>query len=797
MLKMVLATVAIIATMAAAQTSEIWNGEIDTDWYDNSPRNQTEFTITTAEELAGLAKLVKEGNNFSGLTITLVANIMLNDTTYLQDWENNPPKNRWLVIGTSSNRFNGTFDGNGFIVGGVYINEGGYSSGLFAYISTSGTVKNLGVVASLIMADMGSGGLAGHNEGTIINSYVVANLHFSSYTNGGLVGNNRNTGRIENSFFSGNILSGSRDIGGLAGINAGTITNSYSIGNVIGGHRIGGFAGLLVDGGTITNSYSTGLVKGNAEVGGLVGRNGCCHRAVGTITSSFFDSLTSGQNDNSGKGTPRNTLQMKTQNTFVDWDFENIWGMNANINNGYPYLRSFVDVEVVWNDSEFTFNGEEQAPTAEARFVSNSNRKVPIKISGAINAREHTATAVLETPNLNINLLNATKVFTINPKPLASNAIMPIPVQQRTGEEIEPEILVMDGEKILIRDIDYIVSYEDNIELLGRAIATGKGNYTGTINRQFRITEQGAPVVNVRWGEERVFEYNRQIQHPEWTIIHNGTDIGKSGFRILNAHSEAGNYTDENGLAPFILCLSENYKISDDSRSVDYTILPRPLTARLRNTSRDSIRTSTGLTREKLDSILTAEFEFTGFAKDSDGEDDKSTLGRLTFDIKKQDGNSQRSLRSQDTLDFGNYLVEGVSPTSTNYNPILERKVNITIGHRFLILENYPSDNPVPISNVKKPDNRHGIKFAVNPVSDKAEISVMLPNNDKAVETKIAIYDMTGNVVFSTTARDNVSWDLRNSAGRFVANGTYLVVAEVKGASGKIYTYSARLGVKR
>ena len=103
----------------------------------------------------------------------------------------------------------------------------------------------------------------------------------------------------------------------------------------------------------------------------------------------------------------------------------------------------------------------------------------------------------------------------------------------------------------------------------------------------------------------------------------------------------------------------------------------------------------------------------------------------------------------------------------------------------------------VSIVDVNKSDSRYGVKFAVNPVSEKADISIVLPNNERATETKIVIYDMTGNVVFSATARDNVSWDLRNNAGRFVANGTYLVIAEVKTAGGKTYSYSARLGVKR
>ena len=118
--------------------------------------------------------------------------------------------------------------------------------------------------------------------------------------------------------------------------------------------------------------------------------------------------------------------------------------------------------------------------------------------------------------------------------------------------------------------------------------------------------------------------------------------------------------------------------------------------------------------------------------------------------------------------------------------------------------------NSVSIFDKEKSNNRYGIKFAQNIVSDKAEISVILPNNERAIETNIAIYDMTGNVVWASTASTastgstgsatgaaGLSWDLRNSAGRFVANGTYLVIAEVKDRNGRMYQYSAKLGVRR
>ena len=103
-----------------------------------------------------------------------------------------------------------------------------------------------------------------------------------------------------------------------------------------------------------------------------------------------------------------------------------------------------------------------------------------------------------------------------------------------------------------------------------------------------------------------------------------------------------------------------------------------------------------------------------------------------------------------------------------------------------------------PISNYNNSDGKYGIKLTQNPVSDKAEISVVLPNNEKIADTKIVVYDMIGNIVFvGVDYYRPTTWNLRNSVGRFVANGTYLIIAEIKDTNGKTYIYNAKIGVKR
>ncbi|MCL2281948.1 MAG: hypothetical protein FWC26_01360 [Fibromonadales bacterium] len=195
--------------VAVSKQSNIWNGTANTTWYKTK---QSEFIITTAEQLAGFAKLVNNGTDFAGKTIKLGANILINNTENWENWENSPPANVWTPIGTG-HMFYGIFDGDGYVISGIYINSADHSQGLFAQFSA--TMKNLGVIDSYIKGVRNIGGLAGFAVG----------------------------GKIINSYFTG-IVTGQQKIGGLVGtIRSGTIINSHFMGTVTGQQKIGGLIG--------------------------------------------------------------------------------------------------------------------------------------------------------------------------------------------------------------------------------------------------------------------------------------------------------------------------------------------------------------------------------------------------------------------------------------------------------------------------------------------------------------------------------------------------------------------------
>ena len=282
----------LLLLLTVATYASVWNGKADAAWHSE---NETEFTITTAEQLAGFAELVNGGNNFEGKTVKLGANIMLNDTANWQSWASKLSKNEWLPIGKvdkgniingsyerdTINSFNGIFDGNGFTVSGVYINSAKEYQGFFGYVGSGGAIKKLIVLAS----------------------YIKGKRHV-----GGLVGFNNDNGAISNSYSSGDVI-GERIVGSLVGSNYGTITNSHSSGKTTGELNVGGLVGrngsgiegrnysgvMLYTGGTIINSHSTAWVTGKENVGGLVGSNG-----HGTVSNSYSAGTVTGKKNIGG-----------------------------------------------------------------------------------------------------------------------------------------------------------------------------------------------------------------------------------------------------------------------------------------------------------------------------------------------------------------------------------------------------------------------------------------------------------------------------------------------------------------
>lgn len=273
----------------------VWDGTIASHFDGGTGTEDNPYQISNASQLALLAKLVNENNiSYNSADYILTADIYLNDTTDWKNWIKKKPQNIWQPIGIH-HYFAGSFDGNGYIIRGMYISgimyvdeedvnydeANGAGTGLFGYVS-EGTIRNLGIEEScLIDKNYNQGGIAGNlNSGMIINCHYdgIIRATEGSHT-GGIVG--VNWGTVKDCYNYGSVeLTRTQgyagDIGGIAGLNYGMIENCYNQGNIIMGKDtnndiIGGVVG--VNEGKISKCSNKGKIQtfSISECGGIVG----------------------------------------------------------------------------------------------------------------------------------------------------------------------------------------------------------------------------------------------------------------------------------------------------------------------------------------------------------------------------------------------------------------------------------------------------------------------------------------------------------------------------------------------
>ena len=281
-------TFAPMAAFAEGTSVGNWDDSADTSWYVDH-ETDTEYHITTAEQLAGLAQLVNADpgtTNFAGKTIYLENDLDLSG-------------HEWISIGTvlggdcPEYSFCGVFDGQDHVISKLYSHESAIEgadeshnllrNALFGSVY-NGEVKNLGVADAEIWIapkDDSSGG-----KGILVD----------------WMGNSK----ITNCWTSGSIYSGTtteKNIGGIVGITMQgcTISGCYSTATLTGNFTnsegyypnpdklppdtIGGIVGARFGGSlTVTDCWFDGKIVVNsiqAAVGGIVGSIAIVNNQVG------------------------------------------------------------------------------------------------------------------------------------------------------------------------------------------------------------------------------------------------------------------------------------------------------------------------------------------------------------------------------------------------------------------------------------------------------------------------------------------------------------------------------------
>lgn len=368
-----MAFVAITMNQAQNFPTSSWSDVADTGWYDAS---QDEFTISTAEELAGVSQLVIDGNTFAGKTFNINADIDLNG-------------NLWTAIGVDNHfPFSGTVLGNGHVISNLWINLPvddfigifGYTESaslkdihidtanivgldnvgtLVANLFNNGLVENCSAINVSVTGNNSTGGLVGGflTNSTISKSHAIGDVSGGTQV-GGLVGTGWDQSKIQECYSEGTV-NGTFLVGGLIGAfpfaftAPSTVTDCYSRSSVAAvEERAGGIIGGADNAFALSNAYSTGTVSATDFAGAVIGFVG----GGITIENTYFDTESSGMTEGVGGfgGTPstpditgKTTAEMKTSEMV---DLLNAgapdgpWSIDSSVNDGYPVLNFVLSI---------------------------------------------------------------------------------------------------------------------------------------------------------------------------------------------------------------------------------------------------------------------------------------------------------------------------------------------------------------------------------------------------------------------------------------------------------------------
>ncbi len=228
-----------------------WDGTTAKDFACGAGTKLSPYVILTAEQLAKLSFVIGANEkDYQGKYYKLGADIILNDGKIIDEKgalvADSSKLHKWTPIGNSSVAFTGTFDGDGHIVSGMFINTTSSHNGLFG--NSSGTIQNL----------------------TVENSWVSGGKNTA-----GIVAVLAGAGIVKNVENKASIISQSETVAGIVALTSyayskkGTIENAKNYGFIQGAKLVAGIIASSDNGLSLKNVANYGLITSQTSAGGI------------------------------------------------------------------------------------------------------------------------------------------------------------------------------------------------------------------------------------------------------------------------------------------------------------------------------------------------------------------------------------------------------------------------------------------------------------------------------------------------------------------------------------------------
>lgn len=261
------ALVWIAVPVSARAEGDSWVECAATSFAGGTGEENDPYQISTAAQLAYLAKQVNEGTDYQRVHFRLVSDLDLSGK-------------EWTPIGTDGKIFWGGFDGGGHTITGMTIKGDRDYVGLFGecknFTASSSYIKSVTVKRANISGHSHVGAIAGEGA-NISDCYSIENTICAAWCVGGICGSL--TGNISGCYNSSSV-SGNSTAGGIMGSasyerTVGVVEYCYNIGAVTVRQQdssVGGITGASAHRYNISNCLNCGKITGNGKnVGGIAG----------------------------------------------------------------------------------------------------------------------------------------------------------------------------------------------------------------------------------------------------------------------------------------------------------------------------------------------------------------------------------------------------------------------------------------------------------------------------------------------------------------------------------------------
>ncbi|MGN0807717.1 MAG: MBG domain-containing protein [Candidatus Coproplasma sp.] len=452
------------------------------------------------------------------------------------------------------------------------------------------------------------------------------------------------------------------------------------------------------------------------------------------------------------------------------------------------------NVEVVWSDYDFTYNGLPQVPTATGLGVDNQPIALRIDGSGTDAYASHTVKAVYM--NNNYKLTNDSLTFTIKKAPLTATA-----KDCTTVYGITPIGQGADFEGFVNNETDFVLN--GAIEYSYTNTSNNVGTYvdcvviSGLTSYNYEITFlPGDLIINQRavtvtWQNATDLTYNGQAQNVTATLnyVVNGDDV--TAVVANGNQTDVGIYTAE--VTALAGSDAGNYRLSD-TYAKDYTIAKASVTI-----TPDSVSAVYGDSEKELTATVSGEIY----------------NGDFNYTLSRETGNTVGSYAITVNLsgETANYDVT----SNTGIYKIDKRTVTLTwSGYENLIYDGTAKNVAATLNNAVDGDDvkaefsggdatNAGSYTATATLSGAAASNYALPSNYSRTYTiakakltitasnATSVYgenlaQLTANVTSGTNYNDEVNYSVTTTATSTSPVGTYAITVVVGEYSNYVIT---------